>query len=76
MLKFIPLARSRISGYTSAVGCAPSSDGSQVITVNYEPPNFAPGKYDQRIDQASRLYCKRKSPQTYLANIDSLLAAR
>jgi hypothetical protein len=59
-----------------AVECAPLYAGSQVITVNYEPPNYAVGDYDQWIDQTSRLYYKKISPQTYLTNIDNLLGAR
>lgn len=59
-----------------AVECAPLYAGSQVITVNYEPPNYAVGDYDQWIDQTSRLYYKKISPQTYLDNIDNLLGKR
>jgi hypothetical protein len=59
-----------------AVECAPLYAGPQVITVNYEPPNYATDDYDQWIDQTSRVYYRKISPQTYLTNVDNLLGAR
>lgn len=58
-----------------AVECAPLYAGPQVITVNYDPPNYAADQYDQWLDQTSRLYYKKISPQTYLTNIGNFLDA-
>lgn len=59
-----------------AVQCAPLYAGPQVITVNYSPPNYATGLYDQWLDQTSRLYYKKITPQTYLTNIGNFFDPR
>jgi hypothetical protein len=51
------------------VDCAPLVVGSQVITANYEAPNYALDLYDQWFDATSRLYYKKITPQTYLNDI-------
>lgn len=51
------------------VDCAPLVVGSQVITANYEAPNYAIDLYDQWFDATSRLYYKKTTPQTYLNDI-------
>lgn len=58
-----------------AAECAPLYAGPQVITANYEPPNDAADAYDQWLDQTSRLYYKKISPQTYLVNIGNFFDA-
>lgn len=59
-----------------AVECAPLYAGSQVITANYSPPNYGADDYDQWLDQTSRLYYKKISPQTYLTNIGNFFDAK
>lgn len=59
-----------------AVECAPLYAGSQVITVNYDPPNYGADDYDQWLDQTSRLYYKKISPQQYLTNIGNFFNPR
>lgn len=52
-----------------AVDCAPLVVGSQVVTVNYQAPNYAVDLYDQWFDATSRLYYKKSTPQKYLDDI-------
>jgi hypothetical protein len=54
-----------------AVDCAPLVVGSQVVTVNYEAPNYALDLYDQWFDATSRLYYKKSTPQKYLDDINN-----
>lgn len=51
------------------VDCAPLVVGSQVITANYEAPNYAVDLYDQWFDATSRLYYQKTTPQAYLNDI-------
>ena len=53
----------------AAVACAPLEAGPMVITRNYYPPGYIQGQYDLWLDQTSRLYYGRISPETYLLNI-------
>jgi len=55
----------------ASIDCAPLYAGSQVITANYSPPNYATDLYDQWLDATSRLYYKKTSPQTYLNDINN-----
>ena len=59
-----------------AAQCAPLYAGSQVITVNYDPPNYGADDYVQWLDQTSRLYYKKISPQQYLTNIGNFFDPR
>ena len=52
-----------------AVDCAPLVVGSQVITVNYQAPNYAADLYDQWFDATSRLYYQKTTVQAYLNDI-------
>jgi hypothetical protein len=54
-----------------ATECAPLQVGPQVVTVNYQPPNYATDLYDQWFDATSRLYYKKTTPQTYLNDINN-----
>lgn len=52
-----------------ATECAPLMVGPMLITANYQAPNYLAGQYDQWLDQTSRLYYKKISPETYAENI-------
>jgi hypothetical protein len=54
---------------TITVACAPLHVGPMIVTRNYYPPNYAQGQYDLWLDQTSRLYYQRITPETYLTNI-------
>jgi hypothetical protein len=54
-----------------AVACAPLEAGPMVITQNFDPPNYAQGQYGVWLDQTSRLYYQRISPQAYIENISN-----
>lgn len=51
------------------VECAPLYVGPMIVTRNFYPPPYAAGQYDLWLDQTSRLYYGRITPETYLLNI-------
>lgn len=62
-----------------AVECAPVYAGPLVVTRNFHDPAWDQATYDifdQWIDQTSRVYYRRISPEKYLMNVSNLFDAR
>ncbi len=62
-----------------ATECAPLHAGQFVVTPNFQDPSYDQDTddiYDQWLDQTSRLYYGRISPQTYITNVGNLFDAR
>lgn len=63
----------------AAAQCQPLYAGPLLITRGFRDPAWDLNSYDyydQWLDQTSRLYYRKISPQTYLENVNNLFGAR
>jgi hypothetical protein len=59
--------------------CQPLYAGPLLVTRNFQDPAWdlqSYNYYDQWLDQTSRLYYRKITPQTYLENVNNLFGAR